>query len=369
MRLTNDIKYKRMNIKKLNIEPIKNWGIKKNKRLIISGPCSVESEEQIMQTAIGLSKYNIDILRAGIWKPRTRPNCFEGVGAIGLKWLKNAGEAANMPVTAEAASPEHVEQCLKHEIDMIWIGTRTTVNPFAIQSIADALKGVDIPVLVKNPINPDIELWIGALERLNLAGITKLGAVHRGFSYFPPGEYRNKPNWEIPIELRRRIPKLPLICDPSHMCGKRDLLLYASQIALDLLYDGLMIETHINPEKALSDANQQITPDELGDMLKKLVFKKKRIKNEKFHIELEKLREKIDKIDYTIIDLFAKRMELVTIIGRNKRKNDVSILQPERWKYIVENRIKTAKKRNLSKEFILEIFRKIHDESIRNQLS
>jgi chorismate mutase len=351
----------------MNIDALSDWGIKFGEKLIISGPCSAESEEQVLKTAVELAKYDINILRAGIWKPRTRPKSFEGVGSSGLKWLKRATAAVNLPVVVEVATQRHVEKCLEYGIDMLWIGARTTVNPFAVQAIADALRGVDIPVLIKNPINPDVELWIGAIERINQAGISKIAAIHRGFSSFKKSEYRNKPNWEIPIELRRRIPNLPIICDPSHICGNRELLLSVSQTAMDLLFDGLIIESHIDPSCALSDAKQQLKPEALGDLLNKLKFKKKITEDANFHIQINRLREEIDEIDYQLIDILAKRMEIAKTIGQVKKKVKVSILQPDRWTHIVKNRIEAGKKQNLSEEFILEVFREIHQESIHNQ--
>ena len=254
----------------LQISKLKEWKIQHKNKFIVAGPCSLESEEQIMQTALGLSGQGVNLLRAGIWKPRTRPGTFQGVGVEGLKWLKNASTAADLPVSVEVATPYHIEQCLKHDIDVLWIGARTTTNPFLVQSIADSLKGVDIEIMVKNPINPDIELWIGALERLNWAGIKKLMAVHRGFSVFETMKYRNMPYWEIPKELKRLIPDIPLICDPSHICGEAGQLLSIAQKAIDLQFDGLMLEVHINPKAALSDARQQITPQEFSSLINSL---------------------------------------------------------------------------------------------------
>lgn len=251
----------------INISKLQDWKIKYKNKFLVAGPCSLESEQQIMQTALGLSGFGVNLLRAGIWKPRTRPGTFQGVGVDGLKWLKNAGIAADLPVAVEVATPYHIEQCLKHDIDVLWIGARTTANPFLVQLIADSLKGVDIEIMVKNPINPDLELWIGALERLNSAGIKKLMAVHRGFSVFESKKYKYMPYWEIPIKLREIIPDIPMICDPSHICGEKSLLLSVAQKAIDLLFDGLMFEVHINPEIALSDAKQQITPMEFYDYI------------------------------------------------------------------------------------------------------
>jgi chorismate mutase len=266
----------------LMFETFSKWGFPIKHAFYIAGPCSAESEDQLMQTALALKGQGIIAMRGGIWKPRTRPGTFEGVGAVGLKWLKDAGNAANLPVTTEVAVPEHVEQCLKHGIDILWIGARTTSNPFAVQSLADALKGVDVPVLVKNPINPDIELWDGAVERLAQAGIKKLGVIHRGFSTYEKTVFRNQPIWRIPIEMRRRRPGIPMLCDPSHICGNTELLFSVAQNAMDLLFDGLMIEAHINPPAALSDAKQQVTPDEYHRLISKLKIKK----NEKQYLHI-----------------------------------------------------------------------------------
>jgi chorismate mutase len=351
----------------LSIARISEWGVTPGKKFIISGPCSAETEEQVMQTALALSKYEVNAFRAGIWKPRSRPGTFQGIGARGLRWLQKVQEATKMPVTVEVANQEHIEQCLEHGIDILWIGARTTANPFSVQAIADALKGVDIPVMVKNPINPDLGLWIGALERLNQVGIRKLAAIHRGFSSSESSLYRNETNWRIPIELRRRIPDMPLICDPSHICGNRKLLLPVAQMAMDLLFDGLMIESHIDPDSALSDAEQQLTPDQLGDLLSKIKIKKKYSADGRLHSPIDHLRDIIDEIDDKIIDLFSKRMEISREIGRFKRRKSISILQPERWKEIVESRIKAGRRKNLSEEFVFRVYEYIHEESIRQQ--
>ncbi len=351
-------------MKNLIIDNIDSWKIIKKEKLIIAGPCSAESYEQVMETAEELSKFNVNVLRAGIWKPRTRPNSFEGVGEAGLGWLKEAGKRFNLPVTVEVANSGHIKEALDNEIDILWIGARTTVNPFTVQEIADSLKGIDIPVMIKNPVNPDIDLWIGAIERLNRAGITKIAAIHRGFSSFKQYEYRNVPEWELVVELRRRIPQIPIICDPSHICGNRELLSSVSQIAMDLLYDGLMIESHINPDVALSDSAQQLRPKDLKTLLDNLQFKKEYINDKKFYLEIENVREEIDKVDYKIIDLLAKRRELSETIGKKKKLKKVSIFQPERWNAIAESRISAGKKYNLSEEFMLKLFSKIHQESI-----
>lgn len=351
----------------LNIQKKSTW-LSNKTPFVIAGPCSVESEKQVLTTAQEIYKSGkVAVLRGGIWKPRTRPNSFEGVGEIGLSWLKNAGNAVGLPVAAEVAKAEHVEACLKNNIDMLWIGARTTVNPFSVQEIADALKGVDIPVFVKNPITPDFNLWIGALERINAAGITKLGAIHRGFSSFDKSVYRNVPMWEMPIDLKINCPDLPIICDPSHISGNRELILQVAQKALDLEMDGLMIESHINPTEAKSDAEQQVTPYQLDEILAKLQVRKSEITDKEFASKLVQLRAIIDEIDEDLIHKFASRMEVVEKIGDYKRQNDVVILQLERWEYILKTRTELAQKSGLSAEFIKKLLDLIHQESIRLQ--
>jgi chorismate mutase len=351
----------------LNIANKKSWLVKEVP-VIISGPCSVESEKQVLDTVQQITSNNrVDIIRGGIWKPRTRPNSFEGIGAEGLSWLKKAGEAVNLPVATEVANAEHVEACLKNNIDILWIGARTTVSPFAVQEIADALKGVDIPVFIKNPINPDLNLWIGALERINAAGITKLGAIHRGFSSFDKSAYRNSPMWELPIELKILCPDLPIICDPSHIAGNRDLLYTVSQKALDLEMDGLMIESHIDPNNAQSDAEQQVNPKELTELIKQLHVRHSGSANEEFTNKLVQLREAIDELDQELINKFASRMDLIEKIGSFKKENDVTILQIERWEEILKNRTFLAEKAGLSNDFIKKLLEIVHQESIRLQ--
>lgn len=348
-------------------EKFSSWGIDLKGNLIIAGPCSAESEEQVMNTAMAITGENIHILRVGIWKPRTRPNTFEGVGSIGLDWAKKAAKAINRPVAVEVANPHHVEECLKKGIDILWIGARTTANPFSVQALADALKGVDIPVMVKNPVNPELDLWIGALERISNAGVTRLAAIHRGFSTIDKSKYRNKPKWEIPIELKRLIPDVPIICDPSHICGNRELLLTVAQQAIDLDFDGLMIETHIDPKSALSDAKQQITPNELDSLLRRIVYKKPFSDDESFYHELEKLRADIDMFDNQLLDILSRRMEVSKKIGIIKEKSKITIYQQSRWDEIVNNRIKMGMSYELSEEFILNIYQSIHQESISRQ--
>ena len=335
--------------------------------LIIAGPCSVESPEQVMETALELKKYNIDVLRGGIWKPRTRPNAFEGVGGRGIGWLKKAGEAAGVPVGTEVAVPMHVEICLSHEIDVLWIGARTTGNPFSVQAIADALKGTDVPVMVKNPVSPDIGLWIGALERLYKAGVTRLAAIHRGFSTSDNGRYRNEPNWHIPIELKRRIPEIPIICDPSHICGNRELLQGIAQESIDLMFQGIMLEVHPNPDSALSDSEQQLTPDDFGKLINSLELKKVKIQDPDVYKKISVIRENIDKIDSNLIHLLGERMQLAEKIGKYKKDQKVTVFQPSRWNEILNSRVSEAEKYDLSAEFITKIYQYIHEEAVRHQ--
>lgn len=347
--------------------PFESWNIGASRKLIIAGPCSAESEDQVLKTAKELSHCKINVLRAGIWKPRTMPGMFEGVGEIGLTWLGKAKQATALPVTVEVATPQHVEACLNHGIDILWIGARTTVNPFSVQELADALRDVDIPVMVKNPVNPDLGLWLGAVERLRRAGIDKIAVIHRGFSSASETVFRNRPNWTIPIEMKLRHPEIPIICDPSHICGNTELIFNVAQKAMDLLFDGLMIESHISPESALSDAGQQLSPTQLDSLLKKIKFKTAHSDNAEFINTLEHLREKIDEADDNIIKALSGRMQLVDEIGRYKQDNNVSILQPERWNEILVSRIGAGVRRNLSERFMRELYRCIHAESIEHQ--
>ncbi len=351
----------------LNILPLKSWLKFYEPPLIISGPCSAESEEQLLYTAKEIVKLtNVKIFRVGIWKPRTRPDYFEGVGNIGLEWLKVVKDETGMMTAVEVANSRHVEDCLEHGVDILWIGARTVVNPFSIQEISEVLKGVDIPVMVKNPVNPDLELWIGALERINFVGIKKLIAVHRGFYFFEKSPFRNAPMWEVPIELKRIFPELPVIVDPSHICGNKELLLQISQKALDLEMDGLMIETHINPEIALTDAKQQITPAELKDLISKLIIRNKS-GNIEFENKLEELRAKIDEVDYELIDIIARRLDLVKQIGEYKRNSNITILQLKRWRNVIQDRLKKGVEKGLSKKLLIDLFELVHEESIRLQ--
>jgi chorismate mutase len=352
----------------LNIEPLSNWLTSKNQPLIIGGPCSAETEEQLLATAHLLAKTGkISVLRAGIWKPRTRPGEFEGIGSIGLDWLNRAKAETGLPITVEVANAKHVEEALKAKVDILWVGARSTVNPFTVQEIADALKGVDIPVMVKNPVNPDLQLWIGALERINQAGITKLAAISRGFSSFEKSAFRNEPMWELTIQLMTMCPELPVICDPSHICGNRDLIPYISQKALDLEMDGLMIESHIDPSVAWTDAKQQLTPQALSDLIDHLTIRTPEPKTAEASDKLNELRKQIDKLDDQIIQKMSERMAVVDKIGEYKRDNDVTILQLNRWEEVIEKRASFAKALKLDETFTTKMLELIHNESIRKQ--
>lgn len=352
---------------KLDILPLNKWLDIGKKPLVISGPCSAESENQILQTALALSKIpNVKIFRAGIWKPRTRPGLFEGVGVQGLEWLKQVKAQTSLLTAVEVANPEHVEAALKYEVDILWIGARTVVNPFSLQELANALNGVDIPVMVKNPVNPDMNLWIGALERINLAGINRIAAIHRGFYFFDKTPYRNSPMWEIPIELKRRVPNLPVICDPSHICGERSMLLDVAQKALDLEMNGLMLESHIDPDNALTDPQQQITPSELETLINSLVIREQE-GNIEFEGKLEELRTEIDKIDAELIHILSRRMQLIDEIGQYKKEHNITILQLKRWSNIVQNRLRTGIDSGLQKDFLQKLLEIVHSESIQRQ--
>jgi chorismate mutase len=348
----------------MNFKPIFD---KKERPIIIAGPCSAESEDQVMSTAKALAAQNIDLFRAGIWKPRTRPNSFEGVGTIGLKWLRHVKEETGLKVTTEVANAGHVYETLKYGIDVLWIGARTTVSPFAVQEIADALEGTDIPVLIKNPINPDLALWIGAIERIYKAGITRIGVIHRGFSAFDDKTYRNTPRWQLPIDLMRQFPGLTFICDNSHICGRRDLLQPVAQKAMDLNFHGLMTETHPDPDNAWSDAKQQITPFVFKELIDSLVLREATSMNEEYLEHIEVLRTQIDHIDDELLDLLGKRMEIADNIGLYKKRNNIAILQPARWIEILEAAAAKGKKRGLGEEFIGKILKAIHQESINHQ--
>ena len=333
--------------------------------IIIAGPCSVESEEQIMATAQALAQIpEVKMLRGGIWKPRTRPDAFEGRGEQGLVWLRAAKQATGLPIITEVATPEHVEMALRYDVDALWVGARTVVNPFSVQQLADVLKGVDIPVFIKNPVSPDLNLWLGAFERLQKAGVTQLVAIHRGFSYYKEMPYRNNPMWEIPIELTQKL-NVPLITDVSHICGNRELLQSTAQKALDLATDGLMIECHINPNAALTDAKQQITPDELKTLLASLTFRSK--STGLVERDLSGLRSEIDDIDSELLQLLARRMEVSAQIGEYKKRNNVTVVQMDRWKKILADHVATGTDLGLSPQLISEVFEAIHQASIERQ--
>lgn len=352
---------------KLEIDQSVFGGLESNRPLVMAGPCSAETEEQVMATAKGLHEIGVKIYRAGIWKPRTRPNMFEGVGKEGLPWLKKVQQEFGMLTATEVANASHVFEAVKYGVDILWIGARTSANPFAVQEIADALEGVDIPVMVKNPVNPDVELWIGALERINQCGIKKLAAIHRGFSSYNKSFYRNVPQWQLPIELKRRIPELPIITDPSHICGNRELLFEVSQKAMDLNFEGLIVESHVTPEKAISDASQQITPQALKEMLDKLVLRNPNIESAVIMHTIDDLRQEIDNFDNKLLEILASRMNVAEKIGRYKKENNLTILQSGRWDELLQERTQKASEKGLSEEFILKVLRAIHQESINRQ--
>jgi len=334
---------------------------------VVAGPCSAESEKQVMSICKEIAKNDsVQLLRAGIWKPRTRPNSFEGLGEIALPWLVNAGKETGLPTTTEVANKKHVEAALKAGIDVLWVGARTTVNPFAVQEIADALQGVDIPVMIKNPVNPDLQLWLGAFERFEKVGITDLTAVHRGFSIYNHKKYRNVPNWQIPIALKEERPDLPIICDPSHITGRRDLLLEVSQKAMDLNFEGLMIETHPNPDEAWSDAAQQVTSEGLYAILSQLVLRSVEVSKD-VEGSMEELRMKISILDDRLFEILGARMELSEEVGQLKRENNITILQQEHWKKIIAARIANRGEYRLTQQFVRQLMDAIHQESIRHQ--
>ena len=340
-----------------------------NKRpLIISGPCSAETEEQVLTTAKSLAATNkIDMLRAGIWKPRTKPGLFEGIGTKALEWLVEAKKQTGLPTTVEVATAKHVQDALQYNVDVLWIGARTTVNPFSVQEVADALRGVDIPVLVKNPINPDLELWSGAIERLQKTGVENIGMIHRGFSSYGNTEYRNAPMWHLPIEMKRRYPGMLLICDPSHICGNRTMLQQVAQKSIDLDFDGLMLESHIDPDNAWSDAKQQVTPERLNEIFESLIWRKENTSQQEFITALTQLREQINQVDDELLLLIGQRMKLADKIGEYKRENNITILQTNRWNEILDRATNKGEKLGLSKEFIIRYFDAVHMESINHQ--
>ena len=335
--------------------------------LVIAGPCSAETEDQVMTIANDLKDTDVNYYRAGIWKPRTRPGNFEGVGAIGLKWLQKVKEETGMKTAIEVANRNHVDLALEHDIDLLWVGARSTVSPFIVQEIADALNGTDKIVLVKNPVNPDLSLWLGAVERLHSANIDKLGVIHRGFSSYEKSKFRNIPEWQLAIDLQTRFPDLPLINDPSHIAGKRDMIFDISQTALDLNYDGLMIETHCDPENAWSDAAQQVTPKTLVQIMEDLRIRKETDQEAEYRSQLSNLRAQIDILDNQLIDMLGKRMKVSDNIGELKKKRNVAVLQTNRWNAILGNMILEGESRGLSEEFVLRMFKAIHQESINHQ--
>ncbi|WCT10980.1 chorismate mutase [Mucilaginibacter jinjuensis] len=354
----------------LKIQPLSTWikPANENQPLLIAGPCSAETEEQLVATAQLLAKTGkLSALRAGIWKPRTRPGEFEGIGSIGLEWLKTAKQETGLPTAVEVATAKHVEEALKAGVDILWVGARSTANPFTVQEIADALKGVDVPVMVKNPVNPDLTLWIGALERINNAGITKLAAIHRGFSSYEKSAFRNEPMWDMAINLKTHAPDLPIINDPSHITGNRDLIPYIAQKALDMDMQGLMIESHIDPSVAWTDAKQQVTPKALADLIDNLTLRKPEVKNADIKDALAELRANIDKIDDLVIQKLAERMQIVEKIGNYKKDNGITILQVNRWDEILKKGVQYGKALKLDEDFTEKLLELIHSESIRKQ--
>ena len=352
-----------------NKKEMRSWldDFKLDHPLVIAGPCSAETEDQVLKIAHDLKNTDVSIYRAGIWKPRTRPGMFEGVGAIGLKWLDKVKKETGLLTATEVANASHVKLALEYDIDVLWIGARSTVSPFIVQEIADALKDTDKIVLVKNPVNPDLSLWLGGLERLYTANIKKLGVIHRGFSTYEKTRYRNNPEWQLPIELQNRFPDIPLICDPSHIAGRRDILQDISQTALDLNFDGLMIETHIDPDNAWSDAAQQITPKVLVKMMEDLKIRTLTSDEADYQNQLNTLRTQIDVIDHGILETLGKRMKVAVSIGELKKQKNVAVLQTKRWNEILGNMILEGEKKGLSEEFVLKMFKAIHQESINNQ--
>ena len=355
--------------KKLDIIPLYEWGMFTDPRpFVVAGPCSAETEELVMETAKGLKEMGINVFRAGIWKPRTHPGCFEGIGTPGLKWLQKVQKEYGLKVSTEVASEKHVRECIEHGVDMVWIGARTTANPFLVQEIADALAGTDIPVLVKNPVNPDLELWIGALERLNRAGIKKLGVIHRGFSTFDKIKYRNDPHWDIAIEMRSRFPELPFFVDPSHMGGSCAYLQEISQRSLDLGFEGLMLESHCNPSVALSDAKQQLTPDQLCDLLyNQITVRDADSDSQEWRENIHQLRAKIDVIDENIIYALGSRFKISQQIGEYKKSNNVAIVQASRWDALLAKVVEKGQEYGLSKKLLTDVFNAIHEASVETQ--
>ena len=355
--------------KNLELIPLYEWGMFTEPRpSVIAGPCSAETEEQVMQTAAQLKEFGINVFRAGIWKPRTHPGCFEGVGTPGLKWMQRAKRELGLKIATEVASEKHVFECLKYGVDLVWLGARTTANPFLVQEIADALKDTDIPVLVKNPVNPDLDLWIGALERLNRAGIKKLGVIHRGFSTSDKIKYRNEPGWQIAVELKSRYPQLPFFVDPSHMAGSRDYIREISQRSLDLGFEGLMIESHCDPSCALSDAKQQLTPAQLEDLLyNQITVRDADSDSPQWKDNIDQLRAKIDIIDENILYALGSRMKVSRQIGEYKKNNNIAILQASRWDAVLEQVVAKGMEYGLNEKFITTVFNAIHEASVEAQ--
>lgn len=336
--------------------------------LIISGPCSAESEEQVVSTAHALAGTGkVDVLRAGIWKPRTKPGMFEGIGVKALPWMAKARQVTRLPIAVEVATARHVENALQFDVDILWIGARTTVNPFSVQEVCDALRGTDVPVLIKNPINPDLELWSGGIERLIKAGVKNIGMIHRGFSNYGNTEFRNAPMWHMPIEMKRRYPDMLIVCDPSHICGNRSGLQSVSQKSIDLGFGGLMIESHPDPDNAWSDAKQQITPETLAAMLQSLIWRDENTEEKEFLTALATLREQINQLDDELLSLIGQRMKIADKIGEYKKENKITILQTQRWNEILAKAFVKGEKYNLSKDFVTKYFDAIHMESINHQ--
>jgi len=352
-----------------NTKELRTWldDLSLDHPLVVAGPCSAETEDQVLKIAHELKDSDVNYFRAGIWKPRTRPGNFEGVGALGLKWLQKVKAETGMKTATEVANAAHVKLALEHDIDLLWIGARSTVSPFIVQEIADALEGTDKIVLVKNPVNPDLALWLGGIERLYSADIKNLGVIHRGFSTYEKTRYRNNPEWQIAIELQNRFPDLPLICDPSHITGKRDMIFEVSQTALDLNFNGLMIETHVDPDNAWSDAAQQVTPEALIQMMEDLKIRKETDTEAEYRNSLNTLRTQIDVIDHQLIDILGKRMKIADAIGALKKDKNVAVLQSKRWNEILGKMILEGEQNKLSEEFILRVFKAIHQESINHQ--
>ena len=368
-RRTQKINYTEHNKKMENKKELRTWldDLGLDHPLVVAGPCSAETEEQVLRIAHELKDSDVSYYRAGIWKPRTRPGNFEGVGALGLKWLQKVKEETGLKTATEVANATHVKLALEHDIDLLWIGARSTVSPFIVQEIADALNGTDKVVLVKNPVNPDLALWLGGIERLHSANIEKLGVIHRGFSTYEKTRYRNNPEWQIPIELQNRFPDLPLINDPSHITGRRDMIFDVSQTALDLNFDGLMIETHTDPDNAWSDAAQQVTPESLKQIMIDLKIRKSTDTEADYRAALNTLRTQIDVVDHQLIEMLGKRMKVADEIGALKKEKNVAILQSRRWNEILGKMILEGEENNLSEEFVLKVFKAIHQESINHQ--